>query len=332
MDFATRLAAAVRRHLGDPGTVANLVRLTGGATKATWSFDARIGDARIPLVLQQSQQPEFAPGDPLARRPRIWGAGDAAILRAAERAGVRIAPVRFALEDGDGLGAGVVTDFVTGETIGQKIIRDPRYVACHPLMAQQCGEILAAIHRIETSPLDFVVPFGATEQLALFSEIFRSYDWPNPSLAFAFEWLRANAPPSRQTTFVHGDFRLGNMIVGEDGVRAVLDWEAGHVGDPMEDLGYLCMRTWRFGGSWPVGGFGTREALFAAYERASGVRVDPARVRYWEAFGNLKWAIICLMKGQQHLRGSTLEMEQLAIGRRADEPIWDFLMLVDDNE
>jgi aminoglycoside phosphotransferase (APT) family kinase protein len=322
------LSKAVARHLGPPGTVRRLSRLTGGATRSTWSFEAEVGDRRLPLILQQSGSRELDPADPLSRLPRVSGAGDTQVLRAAARAGVRVAPVRFALDDMDGVGHGVVADFVPGETIGQRIIREPRFAAARASMAAQCGANLAAIHRIETAGLDFLHPHGPADQVALYAEIFRGYDWPQPAIEYGLRWAAEHAPRQHRSSFVHGDFRLGNLIVGEGGIRAVLDWEIAHLGDPMEDLGWLCVRPWRFGGREPAAGCGSRQALFAAYEQASGTRVDPEHVRFWEAFGSVKWSIMCAMKGHQHLRGLPLEMEQLAIGRRAEEPVWDFLKLV----
>ena len=322
-----KLSSAVARHLGPPGTVARLTRLTGGATRATWSFEAAVGDRVLPLIVQQSAPRVMRADDPTARLPRVWGEGDARVLIAAERAGVRVAPLRFALAPGDGMGPGVVSDLVPGETIGQRIIREPRFASARDMLAAQCGENLAAIHRIDASGMDFLIRHGPAEQVALYAEIFRSYDWPQPAIEYGLRWAAEHAPRRHATGFVHGDFRLGNLIVGEDGLRAVLDWEIAHLGDPMEDLGWLCVRTWRFGGRAPVGGFGRREDLFAAYEQAGGRRVDPEHVRFWEAFGSVKWSIMCLMKGQQHTRGSPRDMEQLAIGRRAEEPLWDFLQL-----
>ncbi len=91
-------------------------------------------------------------------------------------------------------------------------------------------------------------------------------------IEWGLKWAAENAPKSTRHTVVHGDFRHGNFIVGEEGIRIVLDWEVAHSGDPMEDLGWVCVKTWRFGGRKPVGGFGTREELFEAYEKASGLQ------------------------------------------------------------
>jgi aminoglycoside phosphotransferase (APT) family kinase protein len=129
-------------------------------------------------------------------------------------------------------------------------------------------------------------------------------------------------------TLVHGDFRIGNMLFGEEGLRVVLDWELAHIGDPMEDMGFLCVRSWRFGGPKPVGGIGEREPFFAAYEAAGGAKVDPERVRFWEVFGNLRWGVICLSQARTYLDGHSKSVELAAIGRRAAETEWELLNLV----
>ena len=125
---------------------------------------------------------------------------------------------------------------------------------------------------------------------------------------------------------LHGDFRNGNLIVGEDGIRAVLDWELVHRGDPMQDLGYLCVRAWRFGGPGPVGGFGSYEDLFAGYERVSGEPVDREAVRWWEVFGTVWWGGACMLQAWRHLSGAERSVELAAIGRRVWEQEYDVLL------
>ena len=135
----------------------------------------------------------------------------------------------------------------------------------------------------------------------------------------AFRWLRARLPSAAAPALVHGDYRIGNVIFGPEGVRTILDWELCHLGDPAEDLGWLCVRAWRFGSDdKPAGGIGTREELFAAYERGGGAPVDPLRVRFWEVFGNPKWAIIHV-QAKTHLDGMVRSVELAAIGRAGGE-------------
>ena len=127
---------------------------------------------------------------------------------------------------------------------------------------------------------------------------------------------------------MHGDFRHGNLIIGPDGVRAVLDWELAHTGDPMEDLGWICVNSWRFGEiDKPVGGFGTREELFAGYE-AAGRRVDPDRVKFWEVMGTLRWGVMCCGMMQRFRTGPEHSMERAMIGRRSSETEIDLLRLL----
>jgi aminoglycoside phosphotransferase (APT) family kinase protein/serine/threonine protein kinase len=323
------LEAAVRKHLGAPGEIRALVRLTGGATKATWAFDAVVAEATLPLILQQAptERLGFAPAAAV-----LQGAQEAALLQAALRAGVPAPRVRIVLEPGDQLGEGTVTERVAGETLGRKINTGARFAATRPRLAAQCGSILAAIHRIDATGLDFLVEQTARAQLAAYRAVADAYDHPLPVIEVGLRWVAENLPEAPRTCVVHGDFRTGNLIVGEDGIRCVLDWELAHRGDPMLDLGWLCVKTWRFGGPQPVGGFGTRDDLFLAYERAGGGSVDPAHVRFWEAFGCIKWALMCMAKGLGDPPGARRTVEAVAIGRRIEEPLLDFLELITTKE
>jgi aminoglycoside phosphotransferase (APT) family kinase protein len=148
-------------------------------------------------------------------------------------------------------------------------------------------------------------------------------------IEYGFRWLARRLPASRRRVLVHGDYRIGNVMFGPEGVRVVLDWEQAHVGDPMEDLGWMCVRAWRFGSPLPVGGIGERDEFFRGYERAGGDAVDPEIVRFWEAFGDLKWAVICIAQAKTYLDGGVKSLELASIGRRTAEAEHDLLELVD---
>jgi aminoglycoside phosphotransferase (APT) family kinase protein len=96
----------------------------------------------------------------------------------------------------------------------------------------------------------------------------------------------------------------------------------------MEDLGWICVYSWRFGADPPVGGFGEREELFAGYEAAGGGKIDPAHVRWWEIFGSLRWGIVCKQQAWGHLTGYIRSVEHAAIGRRSAETEADLLNLI----
>jgi aminoglycoside phosphotransferase (APT) family kinase protein len=152
----------------------------------------------------------------------------------------------------------------------------------------------------------------------------------SPTLELAFRWLVLNRPEPTRKVVVHGDFRLGNLIIDEQGIAAVLDWELVHLGDPMEDLGWLCTRAWRFGGAGPVAGVGSYDELFEAYEKASGFAVDPVVATWWELYGTVKWGVICVVQANRHLSGAERSVELAAIGRRLCEQEYDALHLLEE--
>jgi aminoglycoside phosphotransferase (APT) family kinase protein len=168
----------------------------------------------------------------------------------------------------------------------------------------------------------------AQRQLQHLHSQYAEQETARPVFDLAFRWLREHLPPAVAPVLVHGDYRHGNLIIGPDGVRAVLDWEIAHFGDPMEDLGWICVNSWRFGEiDKPVGGFGSREDLFAGYEEA-GRKVDPDRVMYWEVMGTLRWGIMCGRMMQRFRNAPDHPMEQAVIGRRPSETEIDLLRLL----
>jgi aminoglycoside phosphotransferase (APT) family kinase protein len=285
--------------------IRHLKRLTGGASRETWSFDALIDDVWRPLILRGG------------RNARESMRLEALAFEAAARVGVP-EPEIVARDD-----SFLVMERVAGETIARRILRDDRFAAVRPRLAEQCGEILARIHSI---PPDAIPNLDARDPLAETAAMIHRFDDPSPALELGLAWLERNRPEPGGEVVLHGDFRLGNLIIGEDGVRAVLDWELVHQGDPFQDLGYLCVRAWRFGGEYPVGGFGSYEDLFRGYERVSGGEVDRTRVRWWELLGTVWWGGACMMQAWRHLSGSERSVELAAIGRRVWEQEYDVLL------
>ncbi|CAG4906826.1 phosphotransferase family protein [Paraburkholderia saeva] len=326
----TRVRASLESIAGrlaaDGGQVSRLRRLSGGASQQTWSFDVECESGTHPLILRRA-----TPGAGHRASANVGLETEAALLARAATGGVPVPDVRLVLQPGHGLGDGFVMERIEGETLGKRIVRDSRFAEARTVLAAQCGVALARIHAI---PLDVLPPLRvapAEIELEYWLGQHRAYGMLNPVFELAFQWLRRHLPPApRAHVLVHGDFRNGNLIVNEEGLRAVLDWELAHIGDPMEDLGWLCVNSWRFGNSEkPVGGFGTREELFAAYE-AGGGHVDVERVRFWEVLGTLKWGIVCEGMAYGWLSGVERDLEKAAIGRRASEAEIDLLVLLTD--
>lgn len=303
------LAAALAELLG-VRAVTSLTRLSGGASRETWRFEA---DGR-PLVLQRQRG-----GD--VRDMAL----EAAVLRAAHAGGVPTAEV--VASGREELGASfMVLSAVDGETIARKILRDEQYAHARAVLTGQLAEALARLHALDPAT---VPGLAATDQVQQYREVLDALGQPHPTFELVFRWLEEHRPPPTRECIVHGDFRLGNVIVGPDGLRAVLDWELAHRGDPMEDLGWLCVKAWRFGSAHPVAGVGEYDELCRAYEAASGRPVDPDVVRWWEVLGTLKWGIMCIMQANAHLSGMTRSHELAAIGRRVCENEYDLFLALD---
>ena len=304
--------------------VTNAVRLSGGASQETWSFDIQHPDGLIGAILRRAPQGYgAAPG-------RAAGLdAEARLMQLAYDAGVPSPRVLHILQPQDDLGTGFVMARVEGETIARKILRDEKFANARPLLARQLGKIAAGIHGLAVSELPKLRRMTAARELAEMEREYRGFDWPRPVFELALCWLADHDPgPSDEVTLVHGDFRHGNLIIGPDGVRAVLDWELAHLGDPMEDLGWVCVNSWRFGEiDKPVGGFGSREELFAGYE-AAGRRVDPDRVMFWEVMGTLRWGVMCCGMMQRFRSGPEHSVERAMIGRRSSETEIDLLRLL----
>jgi aminoglycoside phosphotransferase (APT) family kinase protein len=309
------LAHALGAALG--GQVVDLRRPSGGASRQTWSFDLDQGGAPRPLILQLERAPGVSP----AGHMKI----EADLLAAAARGGVPVAPLVASGED-DGLGAPwICVERMAGETIPRKLLRDEEYRSARPRITAQAATALARIHAI---PLESCGPLADTDQLAEFTDLLHALRQPRPALELGARWLRATQPADIDHTLVHGDFRTGNLLVDAEGLVAVLDWELAHAGDPREDLGWFCVRAWRFGSAGRAGGFGDLEELLTAYQAAGGTSVDAEGVLWFEALGTIKRAVMCIVQAASHLSGMSRSVELATIGRRVCENEWDLLSLI----
>ncbi|HWF75734.1 MAG TPA: phosphotransferase family protein [Caulobacteraceae bacterium] len=322
--IAEQLNVVARQHFPAASGIARLQRVTACATQEIWRFELVQGAGETPMILRR------APG---GNRVSATGAGmeaEASLLKAAAEAGVPVPAVRHVLTPEDGLGHGFIMDFVDGETLGGRIVRDERFATTRPKLAYQCGEILARLHQIPREAAPQLKVSTPEELLAQWRTSYENSNWPRPVFDLTFAWLAARIPPPpANPRLVHGDFRNGNLIFRpQEGVVAVLDWELAHVGDPLEDLGWICANPWRFGISdKPVGGFGEREDMYAGYEAESGLTLDRAHVRFWEVLGALKWGVMCAGMTASFRTGDP-SVERAVIARRSSETEIDLLRML----
>ncbi len=319
------LQATMRRITAGASVVANLERLSGGANMESWSFDmAGQGGASgyQGYILRRAPTPEMMAGRPLDH------ALEAAIIRTARAAGVCAPEIVGELTPADGLGTGYVMRRVEARVSPTAILAAPP-----PKLLDDLAHELAKLHALPLTSVPQGLPH--TAPAALVAELharFTKAGSDRPVMALALRWLQDHLPIPMPPVFLHGDYRLGNVMVDQHGLAAVLDWELAHLGDRHQDLAYGCINSWRFGQiDKPAFGLGDLATYWAAYERASGVAVDAQRFRFWMVYATLWWGLTCLHMAQIWRSGQDKSLERAVIGRRASETEVDLLLALEED-
>jgi aminoglycoside phosphotransferase (APT) family kinase protein len=317
-ELAPKLAAVLEPALGAGTSIEDLRTLTGGASRATWAFDAVTGGQRRSLILRTGPPDEVHAGMEL----------EASAQRAAAAAGAPVPHIVVADDSVVALGNPfLICNAIGGETIVRRIHRQLDDAGRARLL-RQCAEALAAIHRADTN----LPGVSHDDQMAEWRDQLDTMGDTTATFEWAFRWLADNRPAPSPPRLVHGDFRMGNVIVDESGLAAVLDWELVHVGEVYEDLAWFCIRAWRFGAPLDLaaGGLGSVEDFLHGYENAGGAAVDRAAFHWWLVQATLRWGVICRYQAERHLSGQTRSVELATIGRRVCETEWDLLNLLDN--
>jgi aminoglycoside phosphotransferase (APT) family kinase protein len=317
------LADALAAELG--GSVTGLTRLTAGASMESWAF---VLDGR-PLILRR------APGGSDAARG-IGGislATEAAIIRIARAQGVTAPDVIHVFDPKSEVGAAFAMTRLSGEALPHKLFKD---ATLHPVLdalPARLAQEMAAIHAIPTDTLPKDIPLaGARELIESYRKAYTALGERRPVFELAFRWLEDICPaPYEAPALIHGDFRMGNLLIDHTGLTGVLDWEITHRGDPHQDLAYICAPSWRFGRrDKVVGGIGDLQPFLEAYEATSGRKVDPARFQFWQVLTTLFWGSACMLMLADWREGRERTLERAAIGRRISEVEIDLLLLLQE--
>ena len=312
------LAAAMRRIIGNTAQIVGLVRLSGGANMESWSFDYD----SVGYVLRRASSMDM-----MANRP-FGHAVEAAVIRAACAAGVRAPEIVGELIASDDLGSGYLMRRVEAKVNPAEIYRE-----ASPTLLTEMAQELAKIHAMPLSNLPPELPHATPAMLV--DELrmgFKAAGGDRPVMALALRWLQDHLPAPAPPVFLHGDYRLGNVMVSQQGLAAVLDWELAHIGDRHQDLAYGCINSWRFGQiDKPAFGLGDLNAYWAAYSTASGVAVEPARFRFWLVYACLWWGLTCLHMADIWRQGQDRSLERAVIGRRTSETEVDLLILLEED-
>ena len=320
-ELAPKLTRVLATVLGTGTTIDNLRTLTGGASRTTWAFDAVTAGQPRSLILRTGPPDDVHAGMELEARAQA----------AAAAAGAPVPHILVADDSPAALGNPfLICDEIKGETIVRRIQRqldaDNGYARRTGLL-RQCAQALAAIHRADPQ-----LP-GLTheDQLAQWRERLDGMGDTTATFEWAFRWLAAHRPRPSAHVLVHGDYRMGNLIVDGSDLAAVLDWELVHAGEAYEDLAWFCIRAWRFGApaSLGAGGLGSVESFLRAYEKASATSVDRVAFHWWLVLATLRWGVICRYQAERHLSGQCRSVELATIGRRVCETEWDLLDLLE---
>ncbi len=327
-ELRIRIEAAVAEQAGAPVRVLELAPVAGGACQENYRVVLQVADGPPETVALRGDAQVSLPGS-------VGRAVEFAVVEAAAAGGVPTPHPRWLCRDLVRRGADAwFMDWVEGTAIGARVVRHPSLVAARAALPGQLARALAAVHRITPAthpglPLA-PVPDPVDDALVGLRGMLNELPRPRPALELAFRWLVAHRPSAGETTLLHGDFRTGNFMVDPSGLVAVLDWEFTRWGDPLEDIGWLCMRDWRFGAlDKPAGGVADRATFYRAYSEASGRPVDPARIHFWEVAGNVRWAAAAVFQGERYLSGGSEDLEMLAIPLRVPEMEWEALRLLE---
>lgn len=324
--FEENLAALIARCF-EGASLASFSQLTAGASQQTFRLTVENSSGEQSLYAMRRAQPDLESSSYGQLPPSL----EVELLHLAAAGNVPVPEIHYVLTSEDGLGDGYIMEWLEGETMGQRIIKAPELAEARKSLAFECGQALARIHALPVSrslseKLHRVSPEGLVRETW---DAYIALDTPQPMIDFTAQWLLNHLPQDSRSTLVHGDFRNGNLMVTPDGIKAVLDWELCHIGDPMRDLGWLCVNSWRFGNrSLPVGGFGKVEDLIAGYESVSNHCVDLEALRFWEVFGSFWWSITTLGMANTWRTGETPSVERPVIGRRSTEAQMDCVNLL----
>ncbi|MCA9539906.1 MAG: phosphotransferase family protein [Myxococcales bacterium] len=330
-DLRARVESVLKARTDGPVSVAAVTPLTGGACQENFRVEVELAGEPTVFALRSDARTAL-PGS-------IRRAAEHAVIEAAVSVGVPTPRARWLTADLVRPGAhAYFLDWLDGEAIGARVTCHPRVAEARAALPEQLGAALAAVHRVTPGthpalPVDRE-PFHtdadpARAALRFARGMLDRLPRPRPACELALRWLDAHRPKRGPTTLVHADFRTGNFMVTSQGLAGVLDWEFAHWGDPMEDIGWLCVRDWRFGCvDRPAGGLCDRRTFARAYEAAGGAAVDPDRVHWWEVCGNLRWGAAAAFQGLRFAEGED-DFELLAIPRRAAEMEYEALRLIE---
>jgi len=291
--------------------VTNVSRIPGGASRETWSFDASWSEAGAAVT-----RSFIARRDPTASLLESNNDLEFELYTALQGSGVPVPEPLWIERDGTWLERPFfIMSKLAGLSDARTLVATPEWADMVPAIARQKAEILARIHQFDIARVPLLdrppsAHDAATYEIDRWERTMRQDTLePQPVLEMALSWLKRHVPPPpERLTLVHADYRTGNFLYDRSGITGILDWEMAHAGDPIEDLGWLMIKSWRWAGDERVGGVCSRDEFIKMYEAAGGVKVDRDALKFWEVFSNFKFAIIFITGTKSIVQGKTADL------------------------
>jgi aminoglycoside phosphotransferase (APT) family kinase protein len=325
-DMKSALEGALSALFGAAVRVERATMIPGGASKESWAVDVETKDGALALLVRRA-------GGGVIYSETLSLEREHTVVSKAYAAGVRAPRTYGYLPDVAGRDA-FVMERVPGESIGRKVVTRPELAAARAKLPEQMADELAKIHAIPLAELPFLPALrGQSGAERVIERLYHELDALNeahPAIEYGLRWMRDHLPREHGRVVLHGDFRIGNLLVGEGGLTGVIDWEFCHEGDPVEDVAWPLVRAWRFGqDALRVGGVGHVDGYLARYNAAAGRAVERESLFFWEVAGNVKWAVGCLTQARRHLDGKERSVELASLGRLAAEVEYELVDLVE---
>jgi aminoglycoside phosphotransferase (APT) family kinase protein len=319
LPWAGELAERLQGLLGSPVELTGARLVAGGASKEAWAVDVSAPAGPLELLVRRA-------GGGVIHADTLSLEHEYRVIEAAFAAGVRVPRPYGYLGELDGREA-FATELVAGETIGRRIVSRPELEQARQALPLALADEIAKVHSIPAAELPFLT---ARDVLVRLEQELDSVGEPHPAIELGLHWLRERRPPAALSPVVlHGDFRIGNVVVSERGLAYVLDWEFAHLGDPLEDVAWPIVRAWRFGADGlRLGGVGEVEPYLERYCELTGREIVVGDLDWWEVLGNAKWAIGALTQSRRHLSGQERSVELAVLGRLAAEMEYELLDLL----
>jgi len=324
-DWLTQKTNAIKTE------IKSISQLNGGASKYTWeitaSFEGGLLEGTSSLILRSQSDTPLLPSIGIECEFRL--------LKILKSKKIKVPkPIHL---DRCGL--------LTGNPafIMQKIIGSSKFIGTdsrlnildRKRLTRDIGQQLGKLHKLKI-PSDQLQLFKKGGEQSLIDRLYSQLDllpYSLPVIEWALRWLEKNRPVEQNQSLCHGDFRNGNLLVHRKRLTGIIDWEFTHIGNPLEDIGWLCARCWRFGNDKEeAGGIGQLSDFIESYEVTNPQKVNWLELPYWKIVATVRWALIAHRQGLRDSRNRTRKLELALTGFKGVQLEHEILKLIKNHE